>query len=280
MRSDILTNSTDTRRFYLVLGCLIVVAWVLLIALQRSSYGELLDHEAIGHDHAISHAPEQHHLAEFLGSESIDQGNLPPGGRLAFFLVGWFLMLVAMMLPGSLPVLNIHVHPIRQRIEGTYLVGLIILGYLFPWILFGLMVYLGDSFVHRMFDPAAPLATFSGLISPAILLVAGLYQFTPVKRRYMARCRLSKDQFSSVSLEKTSGVEACKHGLWLGVFCVGSCWSLMLLMFALGHNRLDWMLVLGLIMAAERLAPWGYRLSWLVGFVLVVWATFFALATR
>jgi predicted metal-binding membrane protein len=53
----------------------------------------------------------------------------------------------------------------------------------------------------------------------------------------------------------------------------------MLLMFALGHNRLDWMLALGGLMAVERLSPWGHLLARLVGLVLVVWATFWVFAS-
>ena len=127
--------------------------------------------------------------------------------------------------------------------------------------------------------PTAPLAAFSDLIASAIVLIAGLYQFTPVKRRYMARCRTPHTLILQSCGEKISGAGALKQGLRLGVFCVGSCWSLMLLMFALGHNRLDWMLALGGILAAERLAPWGNRLAWLVGLVLVVWATLWVLTS-
>jgi predicted metal-binding membrane protein len=80
-------------------------------------------------------------------------------------------------------------------------------------------------------------------------------------------------------IKKLRGIDAWKHGLRLGIFCVGSCWSLMLLVFALGHDRLDLMLALSGIMAAERLAPWGRRLSLLVGFALMVLATFWVLAS-
>jgi predicted metal-binding membrane protein len=187
-------------------------------------------------------------------------------------------MTVAMMLPGSLPLLNSHIHPVRQQREGKWSAGLIILGYLAPWMLFGLLAYLGDSFLHRITEPGAPLANFSGMIAPAIVLIAGLYQFSPIKQHYTARCRTQDALNLQLDGEKLTGTAAFKGGLLLGGFCVGSCWSLMLLMFALGHNRLDWMLVLGGIMAAERLAPWGNRLSWLVGLALVVWGSILVLS--
>ena len=255
MKSDIHFIPTEGRRFYLVLGCLILVAWGLLISVQRSPYAELLSHEAIELD------------------------SYPSGIRWAVFMLGWSLMIVAMMLPGSLPMLNIHVRPLRQRVAGSYLTGLIILGYLFPWIVFGGLAYLGDSFLHMIFEPPGILSPYEGLIAPAIILIAGIYQLTPVKRRYNMRCRPPHALSLESGVEKPGGTGAVKGGLHLGVTCVGSCWALMLLMFALGHNRLDLMLALGCVMAAERLTPWGNRLAWLVGVALVVWGTFFMFTT-
>jgi predicted metal-binding membrane protein len=254
MISDRLRVSPDTRHFYLVLGCLILVAWGLLFAWQTSAHAELLGHESLGH-HDFS-----------------------PAGRLAAFLLSWFLMILAMMLPSSLPLLSHSIQPVWQRPKSRRLVGRIMLGYLSPWALFGLLVYLGDSILHQMAHPFAPLASISDFIAPAIVLIAGLYQFTPVKHSYLERCRPSEAHFLEGWLERLNGARALQQGLRLGVFCLGSCWSLMLLMFALGHNRLDWMLALGGIMALERLSPWGHRLAWLVGFVLVAWATFWLLA--
>jgi predicted metal-binding membrane protein len=253
MRSDLLTNSTDTRRIYLILGFLIVLAWSLLAFWQRSAYAELLGHEAI----------EDHHISL--------------AWHLAAFILSWFLMTVAMMLPGSLPMILHSIPPVPRRMNNNRLVGWIMLGYLAPWILFGLLVFLGDSFLHQVTEPAAPLAALSGWIAPVIVLIAGLYQFTPVKRRYMARCRTPDALNLQRDGEKLTEAAALKGGLRLGGFCIGSCWMLMLLMFALGQHRLDWMMVLCGILAAERLAPWGHRLARLVGFGLVVWAIFFAL---
>jgi predicted metal-binding membrane protein len=257
MISDRLRISPDTRHFYLVFGCLILVAWGLLFALQTSTYAHLLGHESLGeHQHGF-----------------------PPAGRLAAFLLSWFLMILAMMLPSSLPLLGHSIHPVWHRPHSRRLVSWIIFGYLSPWTLFGLLVYLGDSFLHQMAAHDAPLAPVSAFIAPAIVMIAGLYQFTPVKRSYLERCRPSQTQFPEGSLEKLNGARAFKQGLRLGLLCIGSCWSLMLLMFALGHNRLDWMLALGGIMALERLSPWGHRLVWPVGLGLLTWATFWLLAS-
>jgi predicted metal-binding membrane protein len=251
-----LRGSLDAHRFYLALGALILVAWGLLIAWQRSAYAELLSHEVI------------------------EDGGFPPLLRLAAFLLSWFSMTVAMMLPGALPLLHRAVQPLRRGAAGRRLAGLTILGYLAPWVLFGVVIYLGDSLLHHLAEPAAPLAAYSGSIAPGIMLFAGFYQLTPLKRSSAALCQSSQPTSLSGSMEKLSTVGALRQGLRLGVFCMGSCWSLMLLMFATGHNRLEWMLVLGGIMAAERLTPWGRRLSWPVGFTLILWATAWVLGVQ
>ena len=238
----------------LVLGFVIVLAWGLLAAWQNSAFVDLLGHEAL----------EDHHLSF--------------GWHLAAFLLSWLLMTVAMMLPGSLPMLIHSVQPVRRPTQDTRPVASVILGYLAPWVGFGLLIYLGDSELHHLAEPGARLATFSAWIAPTILLTSGVYQLTPLKRRSIALCRPLPAMSLHRSEEYISDTAAWKRGLRLGIYCIGSCWSLMLLMFALGHHRLDIMLALSVILAAERLTPWGHRLALVVGAVLVAGSVAWILA--
>jgi predicted metal-binding membrane protein len=227
-------------------------------------------------------ALEQSAFAELLGHEAIEHHGVPLSARLAAFLLSWLLMTVAMMLPGSLPALNTlaqsgRAHLVPPPAGGSRFAGLLLLGYLSPWILAGLLFYLGDGFIHQVFGHEGPLVAYAGWVAPAILLAAGLYQFTPAKRGCSQRCRPAHTHVPQGRADPPGTAAAWQQGLRLGLFCVGSCWALMLLMFALGHDQPGWMLTLGGIMAAERLAPWGQRLTWLVGIVLVVWAVLWAL---
>lgn len=250
---------TNARRYPLAWAGLVLAAWGLLTAWQRTPYAGLLSHDSLGEDG-------------------------PSLLRLGAFLLGWLLMTVAMMLPGSLPALN-RPQPDRSlatpegRLPRGRTAGLIVLGYLAPWALFGLLFYLGDSALHRMAAPGEPLAGAAGMIAPGMVLVAGLYQLTPFKRIAMEGHRFSHALARAGGAETESGAGALRQGLMLGLACVGSCWAMMLLMAAVGHHRLDWMLVLGGVMAAERLTPWGQRLAWLVGFLLILWATYWLLGT-
>jgi predicted metal-binding membrane protein len=229
-----------------MMGGVILIAWIALAAVQQSAYAELFGHEAAG----------------MVGA--------PPLMRLAAFLFGWLLMTAAMMLPASLPQLDHAVRPMLARTGSLRFAGLTILGYLAVWLAFGLLVYLGDTGLHRLSAVGRPLARYTGWIASVILLAAGLYQFSPGKRRALRRCQRLQTPSLTSAARWLSGPAAIKQGTQLGMECLGACWSLMLLMSALGHNRLDWMIVLSGMMIAERQAAWGQRLAWLAGLALIV----------
>jgi predicted metal-binding membrane protein len=260
--------TADNRLFTIVFAGLILLAWVMLVMLQNSPYAELAGHEAFAQEVDDGHGD---HTAVHQDDHDGAQHGSTPELRLGVFLSSWVLMTVAMMLPGSLPLLHRRLEPSRALSHGNRSLIAYVLGYLSAWIVFGLLAYLGDGFLHGMMEPPSPLSAYSGMVAPAVLLVAGVYQLTPLKQRALAHCRLPQADDVHGPAESGSTWSALPQGLRLGALCVGSCWSLMLLMFALGHNRLDWMLVLAGIMAAERLLPWGGRLATLVGVGLLAW---------
>lgn len=252
MINEFLRIPTPARRINLTAAVFIAAAWGLLILWQRSHYAELLGHESLG----------DHHFSFSV--------------KLLAFLLSWFLMTVAMMLPASMPALIHSAQPTGQPARDFRFLAWITVGYLSPWVLFGLLAFLGDSVLHALTETGGPLAGFSSWIAPAIVLAAGLYQFTSIKRRFNQLCQISHPIHGRVEMRNLTN--ALREGIRFGFFCVGSCWSLMLLMFALGHHQLGWMFVMGVIFAVERLTPWGQKLSWLVGFVLLVWLSFWLLS--
>lgn len=246
MRTEFLTYTRETRRSTLFFAGLILLAWALLAAWQRSAYAGLLGHAAL------------------------EGQTISFSGHLAAFLLSWLLMTLAMMLPGSLPMLLHTIEPPRLRPLDRRRASLVLAGYLLPWLAFGLFAYLGDSQLHHLAEPPGPLARYSVLIPPAILLVAGLYQLSPAKRHSLALCRPdSHAGFLPSSWLHLVCSTAFAQGLRLGGICVASCASLMLLMFALGHHRLDIMLGLSAILLAERLTAWGECLAWVIGAALL-----------
>ena len=196
-----------------------------------------------------------------------------PGNGVLFaaivFIGGWTLMTVAMMLPTSMPLLAVFARVAARRDDRVLLVGLVVAGYLASWAAMGLLAYL-LAVGLRLVSARVPWIGEQGWILAAFALVgAGLYQFTPLKTRCLDRCR---SPFSFVA-EHWTGVRHRRQALWLGVhhglFCVGCCWALMLLMFPLGAGNLGWMLLLGAVMAGEKNLPWGGALARPLGWTLL-----------
>lgn len=229
-----------------ILLALSALAWLTLIVLGQSPYGRYLSH---------------HSLDDVRGG----------GSLMLVFVLGWLVMLVAMMLPTSLPLVLMFDKLARRRPEYPRLVGLLLAGYLSIWILFGVFVYLGDSLLHVAVASSPWLADHVSLLGAGALLLAGLYQFTPLKYHCLDKCRSPFSFITEHWRGRGHQGQAFLLGIHHGRFCLGCCWTLMLVMFAVGVGNLGWMLVLGTVMAVEKNLPWGRRLSVPLGVVLLAW---------
>ncbi len=241
----------DDRRLFtaLVIG-LVALAWLVLLVWGQSPYGRFLSHEEIGEIEV-----------------GLDGGAL---ALAAVFVGGWTLMTFAMMLPTSLPLVQLFRRMTQRRADGARLVVLLIGGYLSVWMLFGVVAHIGDRGVHVVVDQSAWLEANAWLLGAGTLLLAGAYQFTPLKYHCLDKCRSPLSFITEHWQGSREQTQAFRLGVHHGVFCVGCCWSLMLLMFAVGVGNVGWMLVLGTVMAVEKNMPWGRRLSAPLGVALLV----------
>ena len=235
----------DGRWYTLAIGTLVVTAWAALTGWAASPYAVLLDHRGIG------------------------EGGLPIS-RLAVFAGGWTLMIIAMMLPGSLPLINLFARMVSHRPRPAALVARLVLGYLGAWALVGLAAFRGDAYLHAAAVQLPAVAGAVQWIGVAVLLVAAVYQVTPLKDMCLTKCRSPYSFLAETWRGAHPGAEALRLGLRHGMFCVGCCWTLMLLMFAIGGVHLGWMLALGAVMAAERSFRWGRYLTVPLGAVLLL----------
>lgn len=243
---------SDLRLFTALMGALIALAWLVLWAWGQSPYGRFLRHEE-------------------LGEVTFGAGAL----LLALvFVAGWTLMTVAMMLPTSLPLVALFHALVRQRPDRARLVLLLIVGYLSTWTLFGVVVHIGDWGVHGAVEQSAWLEANAWIVGAALLALAGLYQFTPLKYHCLDKCRSPLSFIMGHWRGTQDQLQALRLGVHHGIFCIGCCWSLMLLMFAVGVGNVGWMLALGTVMAVEKNMPWGRQLSAPLGGVLLVWAAY------
>jgi predicted metal-binding membrane protein len=220
-----------------VLAALAIALW------QASPYGRYMGHEPTG-----------------LG--------LPL--ELSLFSAGWLLMIVAMMLPTTLPLLASFWALVSRRPQRRRLVVLVMLGYGATWLAFGAAAYAGDRGVHAVVGAVPLLSSYPQLIIGATLGLAGLWQFSPLKYRCLEECRSPLGFVLNRWRGVDPGREALRLGVAHGIFCIGCCWSLMLVMFGVGMGNLAWMLGLGGLMAVEKNTAWGPRIARPLGIALVL----------
>jgi predicted metal-binding membrane protein len=212
-------------------------------------------------------SPSGHYLHHAGGVE-------PLPIEAVLFTAGWVLMIVAMMLPSSVPLVMTFGALVRRRQRPGLLVVLLLLGYLVVWAVFGLGAWLADRGVHAAVDALPWLAEHPQLIIGTTLLAAGLWQFSPIRDRCLDECRSPLGFVLNRWRGTSERREALTMGLAHGAFCVGCCWSLMLVMFGVGLGSVSAMLVLGGITAVEKNMPWGRRLTRPLGLVLVLVAVY------
>jgi predicted metal-binding membrane protein len=222
-------------------------AMVALLVWEGSPYGHYLHHDSVG-------------TAPLLGA--------------GLFTVGWLLMIVAMMLPSSVPLVVLFAALVRRRHRAYRLVGLLLVGYLLVWTAFGLAAWIADRGVHAAADALPWLGSHPQLIMGATLLAAGLWQFSPLRDRCLDECRSPLGFVMNRWRGTSERREALLLGMAHGAFCVGCCWSLMLVMFGVGVGSLTLMLALGGVTAIEKNLPSGRRLTHPVGIALVLAAVY------
>jgi predicted metal-binding membrane protein len=198
----------------------------------------------------------------------------PPSWTAAHFamMLGmWAVMMVGMMLPAAAPmILFFATFAKRSREQGHRVapVGAFVSGYLAVWSAFALLA----TTLQWALDRAALLSLHMAAISPvldgAILVAAGLYQWTPLKRACLSFCR-SPVAFI-VDHWRTGTGGAFRMGVEHGAFCVGCCWVLMALLFVGGVMNLLWVAAITLAVLVEKLAPRGVWIARAIGTALVL----------
>ena len=237
---------------------LIVLAWAILWTWERSPYGRYLTHSELGH---------------IDGSEGFTPVLLQAG----VYVAGWVLMTAAMMLPTTLPLLEIFRRLTRERADRTQLVVLLISGYLAVWLAFGVAAHLFDFGLHEVFEESEWLQGNAWVFGAGPLILAGAFQFTSMKYRCLDKCRAPLSFVMEHWRGADTRLQAFRLGAHHGLFCVGCCWALMFLMFAVGTGSVGWMLALGAVMALEKNTPWGRKLSAPLGILLLACGVLIAL---
>ena len=200
----------------------------------------------------------------------LEESHLPMFTALVVFLACWQVMTGAMMLPSSLPMMYMMVHASRKQRHPLVVQMAFLAGYAVVWTGFAVAAFLGDTQIHRLVHSWLWLYLHSWLIGAVTLAIAGGFQFSPLKERCLKQCR-SPFSFFVRYYRKGSGA-AWRLGLRHGMFCLGCCWALMLVMFGLGVGSLVSMAALTGVMVVEKTFPGGRRLSPVIGIALLLLA--------
>ncbi len=194
----------------------------------------------------------------------------PTYALFMFFM--WWVMMIAMMIPSASPMILLFAAINRkQRVKGTPIVStsVFLLGYIIVWGGFSLLATTLQWSLERVGLVSAIIFATGGLLSGLVLILAGVYQLTPLKHACLRHCR-SPIQFITHHWRK-GPFGAWHMGIEHGVFCLGCCWTLMALLFVGGVMNLFWIVGLAIFVLLEKTIPAGHQMGSLGGIGLIVW---------
>jgi predicted metal-binding membrane protein len=192
--------------------------------------------------------------------------------ELGFVFVMWAVMMIGMMAPPAAPMILMYARVVRQgKSNGKPLAATswFATGYFLAWTGFSLAATLVQWILERAAVLDARMASANTVLGAAVLIAAGLYQWTPLKDACLAQCQsplgflLSRGGFRA-------DIPGClRLGFAHGSYCIGCCWALMALLFVLGVMNVLWIALLALLVLVEKLAPGGLWVARLAGLVCI-----------
>ena len=201
----------------------------------------------------------------------IGNGSWTPG-HAALIVSMWAVMMAAMMLPSAAPMILFYSAIARRRSEAepaAAAAGVFSLGYLAVWAIFSLAAATLQFGMEQTALMSPAMKTTSIALAGTVLIAAGVYQWTPLKQACLRRCR---SPLEFVMLHWRAGTRgAFTMGFRHGVYCVGCCWLLMLLLFIGGVMNVAWIAGISLFILVEKTAPAGRWVSRSAGAILAAW---------
>lgn len=191
---------------------------------------------------------------------------------LALLFAMWAVMMVAMMVPSAAPMVLTFAavnRTRRERSQPFVPTAVFLLGYVAAWTAFSALATLAQWALHVRALLSPMMVMTSPRLGGTLLMAAGVFQFTPLKRACLVRCR---NPLSFLMTEWRDGVRgAFLMGLRHGSYCIGCCWLLMILLFVAGVMNLLWVAAIAGLVLAEKAAPEWMRASRVAGLLLMGW---------
>jgi len=228
------------------LALLTIVAWALSLAQMQGMA-------------AAGHAPSGMDQGAMAGPMGMAEAAGPdPGVRLLLYLGMWVAMMAAMMLPSAAPMILMFstVYRTKRERAGAFVpTWVFVAGYLAVWAGFGAAAWAAGDFGEALARAYPALRELGPRLAAVAMIGAALYQLTPLKQRCLSHCR---SPLSFVMHHWRSGMGgAVRMGAEHGVYCVGCCWVLFVLLVVVGLSSLPWMGLITVIVCAEKLLPYG-----------------------
>jgi predicted metal-binding membrane protein len=206
-----------------------------------------------------------------MNSQAMGMG-LTMGMSVVLFIAIWVVMMIAMMFPTAAPMILMFTSVYagkKSQNQAFVPTWVFVSAYLLIWTLFGLVAYPLAIGAERLAGQSMWLMTNAPRISGALLVVAGLYQLSPLKRICLSKCRTPL-QFILGSWRDGYG-GAFRMGFLHGVYCLGCCWFLFVLLFPLGIMNIAVMALLTALIYAEKAFSLGRQISQIAGVALIVY---------
>jgi predicted metal-binding membrane protein len=189
---------------------------------------------------------------------------------LMFFM--WWIMMIAMMLPSATPVILLTAAVNRRNRTGSPPFGSsasFTAGYLLAWAVFSLLAVIAQWGLLETGGISGMLRSRHTGLTAAILIAAGAWQFSPWKYACLKHCRAPVEFLSKRNRPGNTG--ALLMGAEHGLYCLGCCWFLMLLLFVGGVMNLLWIAGLAVYVWIEKILPPGETVSRVTGALLITW---------
>lgn len=199
-------------------------------------------------------------------------------GGFAIVALMWSAMTLAMMLPSAAPMILTYAEIADTAArKGERIVSPFVLaaGYTLIWLGFAAIATLAQFAFTRVALLDNGMQSASGLFSGAIFIGAGVYQFSALKHACLTQCQSPFPFFFANWATTPRGV--FRLGVKQGLYCLGCCWAMMLVMFAVGVMNVLWMAALGVVMTLEKIGT-GKRFTYAVGVALIAGGAAFIVA--
>jgi predicted metal-binding membrane protein len=182
----------------------------------------------------------------------MDAGPWTALGGFGWFVLLWVVMMAAMMFPSVAPTVALHARMTRTRTPLAP--SAFTIGYLLTWTAAGAAAWITGTVISRMAGDVLAWDDAGRVVAGAAIVVAGVYELTPLKNVCLTRCRSPLGFLLGSWRDGSLG--GLRMGTRLGAWCLGCCWALMLALFALGVMSIVWMAFIAILITIEKTAPW------------------------